>query len=315
MSKKTFLKYFLFLLGFLFFLAITKDVLANWVLTNDGRLLFESVPQVLGRKEEKTTPPGLEKAVEPAQQAREAKTVRLEPKNYQLKITVEDENGEEIEVPEGTESAEFEIEEPEEKTTVKVRSLKNSYAVIRDKIAAQTHFPLMVNLETNELIVTTPAGQKTVTVLPDQAVKNMLAANVIDQLGGKGGLLWLEYQASLATPSPSPEATEAATPTPMATPTVTPTPVATESPIPSPEVTPIPTETPGPGIPLVESMVSLTSTNEGVLVYEIEGIKFKKLFGFIKVTLKRKAIVSAETGELLGIQEDLPTRILDLFSM
>lgn len=303
MSKRTVLKCLLFFLSFLFFLAITKEVLANWVLTSEG-LLFESL-QVLGKKDEKTTPPGLEK-VSPI--GRKPKTVRLEPKDYQLQITVEDETGEEIEMPEGTEteSPEFEIEEPEEKTTVKIRSLKNSYAVIRDKIAAQTHFPLMVNLDTNELIVTTPAGQKTVTVLPDQAVKNMLAANVIDQLGGKGGLLWLEYQASIATPSPTPVATEAATPTP----------VATASPTPTPEETPIatPTATPAP-VPLVEGTISLITTDEGLLAYEIEGVKYEKLFGFIKVMLKRKAVVSAETGELLGIQQDFPTRILDLFSV
>lgn len=297
MSNKTGLKYFLFILCFIFFLAFTKDVLANWILNSEGWLVSESDQQVLGRKEEKTTPPGLGKMAEPAQQAGEAKRVRLEPKDYRLQITIEDETGEEIEAPEGTEteSDEFEIEEPEDKTTVKVRSLKNSYAVIRDKIAAQTHFPLMVNLETNELIVTTPAGQKTVTVLPDQAVKNMLAANVIDQLGGKGGLLWLEYQASIATPSPTPIATEAATPTP--------------------EVTSVATATLGPGVPLIESIISLTVTNEGILTYEIEGIKHEKFLSFIKVMLKRKVIVSAETGELLGIEEDLPTRILDFFSV
>lgn len=306
MNKKTALKYFLFLLSLLFFLTIARDVFANWFLTSEGVLLFEPPLQVLGKKAEKTTPPGLEK-VGGIPPGRIPKTVRLEPKDYQLQITVEDEEGEEIEIPEGTESAEFEIEEPEDKTTVKVRSLKNSYAVIRDKIAAQTHFPLMVNLDTNELIVTTPAGQKTVTVLPDQAVENMLAANVIDQLGGKGGLLWLEYQASIATPSPTPVATQAATPTP----------VATEAATPTPELSPTPTATatPTPVIPLVEGVINLVTTDEGVLAYEIQGIKYEKLFGFIKIMLKRKAIVSAETGELLGIDEDLLTRIIDFFSV
>jgi len=307
MNRKTTSKFSLFFLVLLSFLLITNDVLANWVITSDGTLLFGSL-QILGRKTEKTTPPGLEKTggIPPG---RQPKIIHLEPKGNQLQITLEDEEGEEIETPEGTESAEIEIEEPEDKTTVKVRSLKNSYAVIRDKIAAQTHFPLMVNLETNELIVTTPAGQKTVTILPDQAVENMLAANVIDQLGGKGGLLWLEYQASLATPSasPSPEATESASPTPE----------ATEPATPSPELTPSPTATgtPTPEVPPVEEMISLTTTDEGVLAYEIQGIKYEKFFGFIKVMLKRKVIVSAETGELLGIEQDLFTRILDLFSV
>ncbi len=303
MSGKTTLKFFLFFLGLLFFLVFTKDALANWVLTSDGTLLFESF-QVLGRK---TTPPGLEKK-EGVPPGKQPKMLHLEPKGNQLKITAEDEEGEEIEMPDSTESAEIEIEEPEDKTTVKVRSVKNSYAVIRDKVAAKTNFPLMVNLETNELIVTTPAGQKTVTVLPDQAVENMLAANVIDQLGGKGGLLWLEYQASLASPSPA--ATESAAPSPTATESAAPTPEIT--PTPTPEESPPATE--GAELPLVEEVIVLTTTDDGILAYEIEGIKYKKLLGFIKIMLKRKVIVSAETGELLGIEQDLLTRILDLLS-
>jgi len=65
----------------------------------------------------------------------------------------------------------------------------------------------------------------------------------------------------------------------------------------------------------VEGVINLTTTDEGVLAYEIQGIKYEKLFGFIKIMLKRKAIVSAETGELLGIDEDLLTRIIDFFSV
>ncbi|MBI2334545.1 hypothetical protein HYU96_01975 [Candidatus Daviesbacteria bacterium] len=52
------------------------------------------------------------------------------------------------------------------------------------KIATvSSNFPLQVDLNTNQLTVTTPAGTKVVTVLPDQAVQNMLAANVISRLG------------------------------------------------------------------------------------------------------------------------------------
>ncbi len=306
MSKKTLIRLFLCLAGVFSLLVFTNEVSAHWILTSEGLLIFDSSEQVLGRKEG-ISPPGLEKA--PGQEKKEEtelpttesteekkpKKVKLVPKGLQLQVTIEDENGEEIELPEGTESAEFEIEEPEE--TTKIRSMKNSYAVIRNKIAAQTHFPLMVNLETNELIVTTPKGQKVVTVLPDKAVENMLAANVIDQLGGKGGLLWLEYQASL---------------TPTSTPSATPT-GATESATPTPEgATEAGTIEEEP--PPVEEVVSLTTTDEGILAYEIPGIKYKKLFGLIKITLKRNVIVSAETGELLGIQQSLLTRILDLLS-
>lgn len=44
---------------------------------------------------------------------------------------------------------------------------------------AETHFPLSVNTATRELTVTTPAGTKTVTVLPDTAVNNLLTQGVL----------------------------------------------------------------------------------------------------------------------------------------
>ena len=115
---------------------------------------------------------------------------------------------------------------------------------------AETKFPLSVNLATNELIVTTPAGERVVTVLPDQAVQNMLAANVIDQLG--------------ATPEET-------------------------------------------GVTLGE--------RQGVPVYEIPGVKQRKLLGFIPVTIEQTAIVSAETGELVATEDvSLVERVVDLLS-
>jgi len=44
---------------------------------------------------------------------------------------------------------------------------------------AVTDFPLTVDEETGTLTVTTPAGEKMVTVLPDAAIKNMLSAKVM----------------------------------------------------------------------------------------------------------------------------------------
>jgi hypothetical protein len=52
----------------------------------------------------------------------------------------------------------------------------------KNNIAATTNFPLAIDLGTNQLVVTTPAGQKIVAVLPDDAVQNMLATGVINAL-------------------------------------------------------------------------------------------------------------------------------------
>lgn len=245
-------------------------------------------------------PPGLEQKAERA---------LLKPQGNKLNVTYLSETGEELGTSEIPENEEFEVEEEDENSedTTTVHSEKNAAVVIRNKIAAQTHFPLMVNLETNELIVTTPKGQKVVTVLPDQAVQNMLAANVLDQIGGKGGLLWLAQQTPV--PSESPEATPSGTPIETATPSASPTssPSATFSPEPSPTSSPEPV--------IVEEGILLTTSPSGVLVYEIQGVKHEKLLSLFRVGLKRVVVVSAETGELLEIRQNFPTKVLDFFSL
>lgn len=108
--------------------------------------------------------------------------VRLERKaDGRLKISAENEAGEEVEL--GDDEI-FSIRERLETDTIRVGTGEDdSFVFARGNAGAQTQFPLSVNLETNELIVTTPAGERTVTVLPDAAVSNLLVANIIDRLG------------------------------------------------------------------------------------------------------------------------------------
>ena len=219
----------------------------------------------------------------------QAKSVRIEGRGNSLQVQPLDDEGEDLEFSEGDEVDSFVLEDDEDdeegEGDVEVKSLDNAALVIRNKLVTQTHFPLTVNLETNELIVTTPNGQKTVAVLPDQAVNHMLAAGVLDQIGGKGGIKWLEQQE--ATPSPTP-ATDSAEPT------------ATPSGEPDQEE---------------EAAVVLAADQDGELVYVISGTKFERLFGFFPVGLRRKAIVSAETGELIRLNQGIFTRLLDLLSV
>jgi hypothetical protein len=231
----------------------------------------------------------------------------LIPHGNKVKVTEIDESDEEQK---SEEVEEFTLETEDGDTneateggeTVSIKANNNAAMVIKNKLAAQTHFPLKVNLETNELMVTTPKGSKIVTVLPDKAVANMLAANVLDQLGGKGGYLWqLSQPTPTATSSATPSAT--ASGTPNLSPTETPSGSSTPSATPTSEVT---TEESSP--------IQLVLTDDGTLAYQINGVKIERLLGLLNVRLNRLVIVSAENGQLLEVQQNLPTKILDFFS-
>lgn len=112
--------------------------------------------------------------------------VRYELKDGQLKVKVENEEGEELELEEEEiEEVEDEVEDELEDADIKIATAAGRLAIIKNRFGAFTNFPLTINPKTNELIITTHAGQKTVTILPDQAVQNMLAANIISRLGSQ----------------------------------------------------------------------------------------------------------------------------------
>lgn len=113
--------------------------------------------------------------------------VRLERRDGETRIKVEnEETGEEEDLPVETDKDNeiLEIRERAERDSVTVSTSGDQFVIRRNDVGALAHFPLSVDLSTNTLTVTTPAGERAVTILPDQAVQNMLAANVIDQVGG-----------------------------------------------------------------------------------------------------------------------------------
>lgn len=77
------------------------------------------------------------------------------------------------------------IREPEDRNEIRVGSDSGRFVIKRNRVGAVSEFPLSVDLSTNTLSVTTPAGEKQVTILPDQAVQNMLSRNVIDKIVGE----------------------------------------------------------------------------------------------------------------------------------
>ena len=141
---------------------------AFWVV-DDGQVVWGE-GEVLGRDDEKDDRTGDIR-------------VRLERSDdrtsSRLRVRVENEAGEEEEL---GEQEELRIREREEENETEIEVEDDEFVVRRGQTQATTKFPLSINLATNELVVTTPAGERGVTVLPDQAVQGMLGADVIDQL-------------------------------------------------------------------------------------------------------------------------------------
>lgn len=114
-------------------------------------------------------------------------------------------------------------------------------------------FPLKVNPATGSLSVTTPKGEKVVAVLPDAAIKNMLASKVMSYV----------------------------------------------------------TSSPAKGeLASTNKLVTLTE-QDGLLVYEIDGVREYKLLGFIPAKSKVKALVSAENGQVVQTKQSLLGRVLN----
>ena len=77
------------------------------------------------------------------------------------------------------------VRESAEKREVEIQASGNELEIKQQNIRARTRFPLSVN-DKNELIVTTPNGTKTVTVLPEEAVKEAMRRGVMTSFGAVG---------------------------------------------------------------------------------------------------------------------------------
>lgn len=111
-------------------------------------------------------------------------TLKYSIVNGQVVLNVENEDGEEVEIEDDElEALENEVEDELGDDDIRlVPTTDNQLALTQNQIAAFTDFPLSINVETKELTITTPAGQKVVTVLPDEAVQNLLATGIINSI-------------------------------------------------------------------------------------------------------------------------------------
>ena len=67
------------------------------------------------------------------------------------------------------------------------------------------------------------------------------------------------------------------------------------------------------GLTSISDVVALGERN-GVAVYEINGLKDQRLFGFIPVTTPVTVIISAETGQTVSQEQSILSNIVDFLS-
>ena len=68
------------------------------------------------------------------------------------------------------------------------------------------------------------------------------------------------------------------------------------------------------GLTSISDVVALGERN-GVAVYEINGLKDQRLFGFIPVTTPVTVIISAETGQTVSQEQSILSNIVDFLSL
>lgn len=99
--------------------------------------------------------------------------------NGALTVTAHQENGTEVQLhASALEQLNEALKEKDIEIATQEGSLDN-LIIRKDGVIAQTALPISVDPTTHELTVTTPAGSKTVAVLPDQAVNNLLANKIL----------------------------------------------------------------------------------------------------------------------------------------
>ena len=217
MTKKTLSWLTIIIIVVLALAGTVKPANAGWYVNSLGWLVYEADSNVLGdedeaKKEEtketrtenqeqnqepkreveyfdaarnawvkaKTEIRSLTGAEEKTETEREKFKLKLKSETGILKLEAETEDGERTEL--GEDDA-IEIEDRhDDKIRFATGSSDREMTFSRNRVRARTNFLLSVDLNTNELIVTTPNGVKRVTVLPDQAIANLLANDVIDRL-------------------------------------------------------------------------------------------------------------------------------------
>lgn len=106
--------------------------------------------------------------------------IEVEQEGNKLVTKFKDENGKEVEL-EATEEAEIldKAKNELEGDDIQIATGSAELGFTQKGRRVRTNFPLSVNPATGQLFVTTPSGTKVVTILPQQAIENMIDAGVL----------------------------------------------------------------------------------------------------------------------------------------
>lgn len=107
---------------------------------------------------------------------------KFEQENGEVKLKVENEEGKEVE---DHDDEREELEDELEEEEIEIATEDGELIIKQNGVRARTNFPLSINPETKEFIITTPAGEKSVSVLPDEAIQNMFEQGFIATRSGE----------------------------------------------------------------------------------------------------------------------------------
>ncbi len=107
--------------------------------------------------------------------------IEIENETEGLKLKTKDETGTETEL--AGEAIDQINNEFEQETGVRVeRTQDNKFIIRKGTVEAESSFPVAIDLSTRTLSIQTPSGEKILTVLPDQAVQNLINRNILDRV-------------------------------------------------------------------------------------------------------------------------------------
>lgn len=111
--------------------------------------------------------------------------VKYVVENGKVVLKISDESGEDQDASEEElEDLHDELEQEFEDKGIDVATDGGKIRFTKNNVSAQSNFPLSVNVDTNQLIVSTPNGDKVIAILPDQAILNLINTGVINTISG-----------------------------------------------------------------------------------------------------------------------------------